>query len=133
MHGTWFVVVVRRSVRQAEQGRITRKCGEPGRIPVRCRRMRYLDLLIPAAVLLLVFLGAFEVLRKRRGRQPGTPLSAISANEITALFYGSKRVELDHRDSWSMMREEDQSGAPPFGVDLDNGTVTLRRIEPAEH
>jgi hypothetical protein len=85
----------------------------------------WLGLAIPGGVLLLMAMGAYES-RKRRKR-PGTPLSATYVNELTAVFYGTKRMELDHRDSMSMMREEDAQGAPPgLGVDLDRGVVVLR-------
>lgn len=82
---------------------------------------------IPGGVLLLMVVWLCESRwSKRRGRT-GTPLSATYVNEFTALFYGTKRIELDHRDSWSMMREEDAQGAPPhLGIDLDRGTVFLR-------
>jgi hypothetical protein len=83
---------------------------------------------VPGMVLLLLALGAYELRPSRRRRRAGTPLSATYVNEVTALFYGSKRVELDHRDSWSMLREDDAQGAPPgLGVDLDNHTVILPR------
>jgi hypothetical protein len=53
-------------------------------------------------------------------------LSTTYVNELTAVFYGTKRIELEHRDSWSILREDDAQGAPPtVGVDLDRGTVTL--------
>ena len=81
---------------------------------------------IPGGVLLLVAVGAYELRPSKQRRKPGTPLSATYVNEITALFYGSKRTELEHRESMSMMREEDSEGAPPLGVDLDRGTVVLR-------
>jgi hypothetical protein len=82
-------------------------------------------------VLLLVAVGAYETLPRRRRRRTGSRLSATYVNEITAMFYGTKRTELDYRDSWSMMRDEDAEGAPPLGVDLDRGTVVLpsSRIE----
>jgi hypothetical protein len=41
------------------------------------------------------------------------------------MLYGTKRFELDHRDSMSKMREEDAQGAPP-DVDLENGVIRLR-------
>jgi Family of unknown function (DUF6191) len=85
----------------------------------------WLSLGIPGGVLLLVAVGAYEVLRKRRHRS-GPMLSEAYVNEFAALFYGTKRMELDHRDSMSMMRDEDAQGAPPgFGVDLDGGRVVL--------
>jgi hypothetical protein len=90
--------------------------------------MAWLAFGIPGGVLLLVAVGVFELRRKGR---PGTPLSATYVNEFTALFYGTKRMELDHRDSWSMMRDDDEQAAPPWlGVDLDRGVVVL---PPGEH
>ena len=46
--------------------------------------------------------GSFQ-----RGRRTGTPLAATYTDEVTAMLYGTKRLELEHRDSMSMMREED--------------------------
>lgn len=87
----------------------------------------WLGFAIPGPVLLLLAVGAYELRAQRRRKRQGTPLSATYVNEITALFYGSKRIELDHRDSMSMMREEDAQGAPPWlDVDLDRGVVVLR-------
>jgi hypothetical protein len=79
----------------------------------------------PAAVLLLVLVGSWELIRVKRRKQSGTPLAETYVNEFTAIFYGTKRIELEHRDTVSMMREEEAQGAPPLGVDLDKGTVAL--------
>jgi hypothetical protein len=89
--------------------------------------MAWLSWSIPGAVLLLVALGGIE-LRVRRSRpRAGPMLSETYVNEITALFYGTKRRELDHRTSISMLRDEDAEGAPPaHGVDLDRGVAVLR-------
>jgi hypothetical protein len=88
---------------------------------------KWLGLGIPGAVLLLIAIGTWELRPKRQKKRAGTPLSATYVNELTALFYGTKRVELDHRDSISMMRDEDPQAAPPNqDIDLDKGTVTLR-------
>jgi hypothetical protein len=84
-----------------------------------------LSLSIPGFVVLLVTVGIYELRTQHRRRRPGTPLTATYINEFTAMFYGTKRMELDHRDSMSMMREEDAQGAPPLGVDLERGTVAL--------
>lgn len=84
--------------------------------------MTWLALIIPGGVLTLLVLAAYES-RKRRAHHTGPTLSGAYADEVTAFFYGTKRIELDHRDSWSMMRDEDSEGAPPLGIDLDNGTV----------
>jgi hypothetical protein len=93
--------------------------------------MAWLAFSIPGAVLLLVGVGAWEASPRRRRKRPGTPLSATYVNELTALFYGTKRRELDHRDSVSVMRDEDAQGAPPrLGIDLDAGIATLRPDPP---
>ena len=86
--------------------------------------MAWLAFLLPGSVLALLGLGLYET-RKRRAHHTGPTLSGTYADELTAFFYGTKRVELDHRDSWSVMREDDSEGAPPLGVDLDSGTVVL--------
>ena len=81
---------------------------------------------IPGGTLLMVAAGFYELWRQRRHKNTGTPLTATYINEFTAMFYGTKRMELDHRDSLSMMREEDADGDPPLGVDLDKGTAKIR-------
>jgi hypothetical protein len=81
---------------------------------------------IPAGTLSVLFVGVYELVRQRRRKRVGTPLlSATYVNELGAVFDGTKRMQLDHRDSMSMMREEDAQGGPP-GVDLDAGVVVLR-------
>jgi len=50
--------------------------------------------------------GAYETLPRKRRQRTGPRLSATYVNEITAMFYGTKRTELDYRESWSMMRDE---------------------------
>ncbi|MEV4240606.1 DUF6191 domain-containing protein [Nocardia sp. NPDC049737] len=85
---------------------------------------------IPGWVLLLLAVALYEALtRKRRKRR--TPVSGTFTDEFTAMFYATKRMELDHRDSVSMLRDEEAQGAPPgFGVDLDRQTAFLRRQDP---
>ncbi|HEX4725346.1 MAG TPA: DUF6191 domain-containing protein [Pseudonocardiaceae bacterium] len=89
--------------------------------------MAWLSFTIPGGVLLLMAVAAFELAPRRRKKRAGAPVSATYVNEVTAMFYGSKRMELDHRDSQSLMREDDAEGAPPhMGVDLDGGIVRIR-------
>ena len=89
--------------------------------------MAWLSFSIPGAVLLLMAVAVFELAPRKRRKRSGAPLSATYINEVTAMFYGSKRMELDHRDSQSLMRDEDAQGAPPtMGVDLERGIVHLR-------
>jgi len=81
---------------------------------------------IPGAVILMVAFGIGERLVRRRRNRSGTPLTATYVDGFTEMFYGSKRMERDHRDSMSMMRDEDDEGAPPLGIDLDRGVAVLR-------
>ncbi|MEV6337152.1 DUF6191 domain-containing protein [Nocardia vinacea] len=87
---------------------------------------------IPGWVLLLMAVALYEALtRKRRKRR--NPVSGTFTDEFTEMFYGTKRMELDHRDSVSMLRDEEAQGAPPrVGVDLDRQTVVLRRQDPEQ-
>ncbi|WP_424189424.1 DUF6191 domain-containing protein [Actinokineospora sp. G85] len=80
---------------------------------------------VPGGTLLMVAAGLWELWRQRRGKNTGTPITAAYVDEFTAIFYGTKRMELDHRQSMSMMREEESDAAPPLGVDLDRGVVRL--------
>jgi hypothetical protein len=95
--------------------------------PGRCKDVETtLALSGPAAVLLLILVGTYEWVRMKRKKQTGTPMSGAIADEFTAFWYGTKRNEMQHRDSVSMMREDEAQGAPPkMGVDLDRGVVTL--------
>lgn len=81
---------------------------------------------IPGGTLSVVGVAVYELLRQRGRKRKGTPLATTTVNEITAMFYGSKRMELEHRDSVAVMREEDAQGAPPPRVDLDRGVAVLR-------
>ena len=68
---------------------------------------------------------------REAAKRTGKRLSATYVDEYTAIFYGTKRMELNHRDSVEMLREEDAQGAPPrLGVDLDRGVVVLRPDDP---
>ncbi len=75
----------------------------------------------------LIGLG-WLIVRHRTGKRTKRSFSETAVNEYTALFYGTRRRELDHRDSWSMMRDDETKAAPPDGpaVDLDGGTMTIR-------
>ncbi|WP_433661001.1 DUF6191 domain-containing protein [Nocardia sp. CA-128927] len=85
---------------------------------------------IPGWIILLMLVAVYELMIGKRRRRRRTPVSGTFTDEFTALFYGTKRMELDHRESVSMLRDEDAEGAPPFGVDLDRRTVVLRRERP---
>ncbi|MFL6143808.1 MAG: DUF6191 domain-containing protein [Labedaea sp.] len=86
-----------------------------------------MSLTVPGVIVLMVGVGVFELWRQRRGKRVGTPLTATYVDEFTAMFYGTKRVELESRASMSMMREDDEQGAPPWiQGDLDRGIAILR-------
>ncbi|MET7773139.1 DUF6191 domain-containing protein [Nocardia sp. NPDC005366] len=82
--------------------------------------------MIPGWVLLLVAVAVVEVLtRKRRRRR--TPVSGAFTDELTAMFYPTKRMELDHRDSISMLRDDlTQAAPPPVTVDLTRRAAILK-------
>jgi hypothetical protein len=86
---------------------------------------------IPGGTLSVVGVAVYELLRQRRRKRKGTPLATTTVNEITAMFYGSKRMELDHRDSVAVMREEEPQSAPPLRLDPDDGVVRLPRPDAA--
>ncbi len=91
---------------------------------------------IPGLVLLLVALVAVDrmgLAANRRLRLPwrreesGRPVSAAGIDEMQALFYATKRYELDQRRTSLMLRDEESDGAPPRSrVDLDGGTAVIR-------
>jgi hypothetical protein len=86
---------------------------------------------IPGGTILLVLVGMYELMLQKKRRRAGTPLSGTYVNEVTAMFYGTKRMELDYRDSSSLLREEESQGAPPaMGIDLDRGRVIVRPDSP---
>ncbi|SEO53832.1 DUF6191 domain-containing protein [Amycolatopsis saalfeldensis] len=82
---------------------------------------------LPGMTLLLVAVGAYEMRPKRKPSKLKARLSSTYLDEVTAFLYGTKRNELEHRDSVEMTLDEDAQGAPPLGtVDLDKGVVILR-------
>lgn len=84
---------------------------------------------IPGLVTLLFALAVGErvLLRLRRRKGEAPVLSGAGFDQVTMLFYATKQLELDERQTRSMLREEDEDGAPPRGpIDLDTGVVVLR-------
>lgn len=83
---------------------------------------------IPGLVLLLFVLAVGErVWRRIRPRDDRPMLSATAFDELTAMVHGTKRIELEQRQTTLVLGEDEESGAPPRGpVDLDSGTVRLR-------
>ncbi|MFB0632907.1 DUF6191 domain-containing protein [Streptomyces sp. AB3(2024)] len=97
----------------------------------------------PALVLLIVVpLFLWAALRqaarfaRHRGWLPGRPgraalgsrgAGATATEELHALIYPSKRVQLDQRHIELVLRDDEQDGAPGRnGVDLDAGTARIR-------
>lgn len=87
-------------------------------------------LVAPLSVLAMMIFGLYEARQRRKGRRPGKLLSGTYTDEVTALFYSSKRQELDQRDLTSILRDEQSDGAPPFGIDLDRGTFRASSLAP---
>lgn len=95
-----------------------------------------LFLTIPGLMLLLVLFAAVDRLglaANRRLRLPwrreeeGRPASAVGIDEMHALFYATKRYELDQRRTSLMLRDEEGDAAPPRSrVDLDRGSAVIR-------
>ncbi|MBF6164257.1 hypothetical protein IU486_05630 [Streptomyces gardneri] len=90
--------------------------------------MALLQWSIPGWVILLVLVAVYELTVNKRRRRRRAPVSGTFTDEFTALFYATKRMELDHRESVSMLRDEQEGDAPPLvAIDLDRRKVVLRR------
>ncbi|MEV7023247.1 DUF6191 domain-containing protein [Kitasatospora sp. NPDC093558] len=91
-------------------------------------------LLLPAALVILFFLGA--VVRKLRARPAdgstrGT--GATATEELHALLYPGKRVQLEQRRVELVLRDDEHDGAPRrTGIDLAGGRAVIRRGGSAE-
>ncbi|MFJ9776833.1 DUF6191 domain-containing protein [Kitasatospora sp. NPDC101157] len=92
-------------------------------------------LLLPAGLVVLFFLGA--VVRRFRRRPavggPGTPrdgrgAGATATEELHALLYPSKRVQLEQRRVELVLRDDEHDGAPKrTGIDLAGRRAVIRR------
>lgn len=93
-------------------------------------------LTVPGLVIALIFFAAIDRMglwANRRLRLPwrkteeGGAVSAAGLDEMDALFYATKRYELEQRRTSLLLRDEETDGAPPRSeVDLDGGTATIR-------
>lgn len=110
---------------------------------VRCQRM--LRLLTSPLVVLVIVIPLFllALLRKviqqgqQRGWLPGRlaerefgsrGVGATATEELHALIYPSKRVQLEQRRIALVLRDDEQDGAPKkTGIDLDAGTARIHR------
>jgi hypothetical protein len=82
---------------------------------------------LPALVIALILLGVFELAAsRRRGAKHGTALSGVSFEVLEAAFHPAKHHQIDARESQSLIRDEQEEGAPPFStVDLSAGKARL--------
>ncbi|MFF7591357.1 DUF6191 domain-containing protein [Kitasatospora purpeofusca] len=100
------------------------------------------SLLFPAALVAAFFLVAAArqlVLRtqrpvwvlqrlRRRDDLGERGAGATATEELHALLYAGKRVQLEQRRIELVLRDGENDGAPPrAGIDLDAGTATVRR------
>ncbi|WP_406192765.1 DUF6191 domain-containing protein [Kitasatospora sp. NBC_01560] len=100
------------------------------------------SLLFPAALVVLFFAASATrqvVLRTLRLRTLADRLQrrhhvgergtgAIATEELHALLYPSKRIQLEQRRIELVLRDDENEGAPPkTGIDLTAGTATIRR------
>ncbi|GAB2694547.1 DUF6191 domain-containing protein [Kitasatospora kifunensis] len=87
------------------------------------------SLLLPAALILLFFIGAaarYTLARLRGQPHAGRGVAALATEELHALCYPSKRVQLEQRRIELVLRDDEQAGAPKrTGIDLRAGTATL--------
>ncbi|MEU4250780.1 DUF6191 domain-containing protein [Amycolatopsis sp. NPDC026612] len=94
----------------------------------------WLGLALPGGVVILLVMAAVELRPRKNGSRFKARLSSTYLEETTAFLYGTKRRELEHRETMSMLVEQDAEGAPPLrDVDLDAGIARIRaRSDPPE-
>ncbi len=94
------------------------------------------SLVFPAALVLLGF--AASAARRTLPRRTGPAgaergVGAQAGEELHALLYAGKRVQLEQRRIELVLRDDEHDGAPPrTGIDLAAGTARLRRPGAAE-
>ena len=78
--------------------------------------------------------GLAPRLRPDRAERPARRergVGAVATEELHGLIYSGKRVQLEQRRIELVLRDDEESGAPPrSGIDLDAGTATIRRHTP---
>jgi hypothetical protein len=99
------------------------------------------SILFPAALVVLFFIGAAArhcVLRtqrprwlakrlRRRDGNDARDVGATATEELHALLYPTKRVQLEQRRIELVLRDDEHDGAPPrTTVNLAAGTATVR-------
>lgn len=74
--------------------------------------------------------------RRTRPRPAARPASTgVALGPLFELFHPSTKHVEEQRQSETMLRDEEESGDPPLGIDLDAGTAVLRlrrRPEPPD-
>ena len=97
------------------------------------------SLLFTATLVMLFFLLATaRVLLNRmlrRGQPKSRGVGATMTEELHALMYPGKRIQLEQRRVELVLRDDEHDGAPQrHGIDLDNGTAIIQRpSEPGSH
>jgi hypothetical protein len=93
---------------------------------------------IPGLAIALIVLGAVDVaLFRRRGRRifgsrRRSGAAPVAYDEAAALFTPGKRLELEQRQSASLLRETPDDGAPAAtAIDLIAGTARIMPASPA--
>ncbi|MFE9423270.1 DUF6191 domain-containing protein [Kitasatospora sp. NPDC006697] len=94
------------------------------------------SLLVPAIVTVLFFVTAVarRVLLRSRSTSTDRPANGQSrgaaagaTEELHALLYPGKRIQLEQRQVELVLRDDEQDGAPPrTGIDLAGGTAVVR-------
>lgn len=72
---------------------------------------------------------------KRRTRPPRParpPSTGVALGPLLELFHPSTKHVEEQRQSETMLRDDEESGDPPLGIDLDAGTAILRMRRPPE-
>ncbi|MDX6229989.1 MAG: hypothetical protein QOI76_3379 [Frankiales bacterium] len=70
---------------------------------------------------------------RRRTTRPAQPRSSGAVmGPLFELFHPSAKAVEEQRQTETMLRDDEESGDPPLGIDLDAGTavIRLRRPEP---
>ncbi|MGW4381829.1 DUF6191 domain-containing protein [Kitasatospora sp. NPDC004531] len=89
------------------------------------------SLVFPAALVLAGF--AASAARRAAARWAGPTggergVGAQAGEELHALLYAGKRVQLEQRRIELVLRDDEHDGAPPrTGIDLAAGTARIRR------
>ncbi|MFD5464304.1 DUF6191 domain-containing protein [Kitasatospora sp. NPDC127059] len=86
-------------------------------------------LLLPAGLVVVFFLGAVVRRLRIRTAAPGERDAGTTATEeLHALLYPSKRVQLEQRRIELVLRDDEHDGAPKrTGIDLAGGRAVIRR------